>query len=486
MPFLKRFFLPFILVFATAFMASAQQSKQQNVLTRKYSPAQLREDATIMKNVLLAMHPVIGIYRPREFYVQLFDSYINSLNDSMTEKQFRIRTKIILDELKCGHTEAISTKEYIKESDKQKYPFSPYFFIPIENKLFMLASVNRKKDTLIRRGEEIVRINGVRADTMLTVCRKMVTTDGFNKTGKNHYLKLLFNSYYPALFGRADTFFVESKAGNELKRVKYPAIRVKSVPPIPITPKDDSLFTIYKRAGMRYRFINEDKRTMLLKITSFSRKRFRTSYKRVFRKLEKNGSENLVIDLRYNGGGSLENSYRLLSYLIEEPATQTLKTGIKKYPYKKYTSGNAWFKLMKLGFRLISKKKTVNDTDNFIYTIKPNKKHHYKGKVYVLINGGSFSASCLVAAYLKHNNRAVFIGEETSGALEGCNAGITPYYKLPNTKIKIRVPAFRIQHDVVNTNTGRGIMPDHNIVYTIDDILKRRDLELEKVKQLTK
>ena len=33
------------------------------------------------------------------------------------------------------------------------------------------------------------------------------------------------------------------------------------------------------------------------------------------------------------------------------------------------------------------------------------------------MNGGSFSASILVAAYLKNNNRAEFIGEETGGTI---------------------------------------------------------------------
>jgi C-terminal processing protease CtpA/Prc len=89
-----------------------------------------------------------------------------------------------------------------------------------------------------------------------------------------------------------------------------------------------------------------------------------------------------------------------------------------------------------------------------------------------------------VGAYLKFKQRAVFIGEETGGAIEGCNAGITPYYKLPNTKIKVRIPAFRIINDVSPQITGRGILPDYPITYSIKDILARRDLELIKVKEL--
>lgn len=483
MSFFARFFLPAILVFVNLLPVSGQKPSQ-NILVRKYSPVQLREDATVMKNVILAMHPVIGIYRPRKFYEGLFDTYIQSIKDSMTEKQFRIKTKIILDDLHCGHTEAASSREYIKALDKQTYAYSPYFFIPLNNKLYMLASVNRKKDTLIKSGTEITRINGVSVDTILTVCEKMITTDGFNTTGKEHYIKLLFNSYYPALFGRPDSFTVEYKTSEKIKKVRYAAVKLKNIPPVPLTKNEDSLFTIYKRARMKYRFLDAGKKTMQLKITSFSRRRIKSSYRKIFKKLEKNNTENLVIDLRNNGGGSLENSYRLLSYLVNEKEPQTLKTGIRNYPYRKYTSGNIWFKTMKLAFRIIGKKATVNDTDYFTYKIKPRKHHHFDKKVYVLINGGSFSASCLVSAYLKYNGRATFVGEETSGAMEGCNAGITPYYKLPNTKIKIRMPAFRIQHDVCPQITGHGIMPDYEIKYSIRDVLARKDLEIEKIKEL--
>jgi hypothetical protein len=482
MPFLKRFFL--LLFCLLSFKSAYSQNTKENVLTRKYAPSALKEDAVILKNVILKMHPVIGIYRPRDYYVDLFDSFINSLNDSLTEKEFRIKTKILLDELHCGHTEALSSREYLKASNREKPGFSPYVFMPLNNKLYVLASVNRKKDTLLKRGTEITRLNGIPTDSMLRVCGKLITTDGFNATGKEHYLKIGFNSYYPSLFGRADTFEVEYKKGDSVKLLRYPPVKIQNIPSIPLGPKDDSLFIVYKRARIKHRFLDSANKTMLVRVHSFSRRKFKKAYRRIFRKLDKNNSENLIIDLRYNGGGSLENSYRLLSYMLDKPQEQTLWTGIKKYPFKNYTRGNIWFRSMRLGFRLIAKKRTVNDTDHFTYTIRPRKKHHYNNKVYVLINGGSFSASCLVAAYLKNNGKATFVGDETSGAAEGCNAGITPYYKLPNTNVRIRVPAFRIVHDVTPAITGRGIIPDYKVEYGIMDILYRRDLELEKVKAL--
>jgi hypothetical protein len=483
MPFLSRFCI-FFVALSFHFFQGNSQTRTVTALNRKFSPQQLQEDATVMKNAIMKIHPVIGIYRPREFYEGLFDAFIRSLKDSMTEKQFRIRIKMITDELHCGHTEAISSKEYLREYDKQKFGFSPYVFLPLDNKVYMLATVNRKKDTIIKRGYEIKKINGVPVDTMLTVCKKIISTDGFNQTGKDHYVKFGFNSYYPALFGRPDTFRVEYKVADTLKILRYPVIRLKTMPSVPISPREDSTFILYRRAAIKHRFIDEEKKTMHLRIHSFSRNRYKKAYRRIFRKMKKNKTENLIVDLRYNGGGSLENAYGLLRYILDKKEVQTLTTGIKSYPDRKYVRGNVWFKLMRFGFGIIAKHTVKNDTDYFRYTIKPRKKNHFNGKIFVLINGGSFSASCLVSAYIKSTGRAVFIGEETSGAAEGCNAGITPYYKLPNTHLKIRIPVFRVIHDVSPEITGRGIMPDYPITYKIDDVVKRKDLDLEKVKEL--
>lgn len=482
-------YLRLVFLWLTAFIfmmntALYSQKSKVNVLQRKYSPAQLKEDALVMKNAVLKVHPVIGIYRSRDYYEKMFDLFISSLRDSLTEKQFRIRTKMILDELKCGHTEAVSSKEYIRAFDKEKVAYSPYVFLPLNEKVYVLAGVSKKRDTLLKRGEVVRTINGMNADTMVMVCKKIISTDGFNQTGKDNYLKLGFNSYFPALFGRPDTFSVECETVNGIRKVKYPTIKTAHYPSMPISPKEDSDFVMCKRASMKYKFVDKDKKTMHLKIYAFSRKRYTKAYRRIFRKIEEAGTENLIIDLRYNGGGSLENTYKLLSYLMDKETTQTLWTGIRSYPDKKYVKGNVFFKLMRLGFSVIATKKTIHDTDHYVYHIRPGKKHHFNGKTYVLINGGSFSASAMLAAYLKANGRSVFIGEETSGALEGCNAGITPYYKLPNTNIKIRIPAFRIVHDVSPAITGRGIFPDFPITYTIEDVLKRRDLELNKAKEL--
>ena len=111
MPFLKELSFIIFSVFFLRLPVLSQQEKQ-SPLNVKYAPAQLKADAEILKNVTLAMHPAIGIYNTRSHYENQFNNFISELNDSLTEKQFRIRTKLLIDDIHCGHTEAILSKAY--------------------------------------------------------------------------------------------------------------------------------------------------------------------------------------------------------------------------------------------------------------------------------------------------------------------------------------------------------------------------------------
>lgn len=483
-----RFLRSLLLYIFTGLAFSQYISAQagQSLLIKRYAPSELKADASILRNVVLKMHPAIGIYKQKEYYGSLFDEFINSLNDSLTEKEFRIRVKLIMNELRCGHTEVIYSRRFYKEVSKVKWNYSPYIFMPIKDKCYSIANLNRKKDSVLRKGTEIIRINGIEVDSILHFSKQFVSSDGYNQSAKDHYVQLGFNSYLLGLFSRPDTFVVEYISGNELKTHHYAAFKTKTLPLLPIAPKADTLLIHKKRTGISYRFLDENKKTFFLKIEKFSHTGFKRMYKKIFKRCRKNGCENLVIDLRNNGGGSLANSYKLLTYLLDSNATQTLRTTIKNYPYKKYTRGNLAFKFTRMIYGVIGEKVSKHDTDNYIYTLIPNKKYHYNKKLIVLINGGSFSASSLVAAYLKGNPRVIFIGEETGGAIEGCNAGVTPYYTLPNTKLRVRIPAFRVMNDVQKNLSGHGVYPDLKTEYNLQDIFLKKDLEVLKVKELLK
>lgn len=474
----------FIIFFVSLAFFVAAQTKQAPIFTQQFDTSQLKQDIRLLKKVIIKMHPVVGVYQPKIYFDSLFNQLELDITKPLTTKEFYISLRNAIDGFQCGHTEIAPSKTYTKAMLKRKVNYSPYFFVPVNNKVYNIASLSKSKDTILKKGDEIISINGISTQSLIFVCKKMFTVDGFNTSGKNYMLQTSFNAFYPSLTIRPDTFRVEFKRGNApVKEVKYKSISLANIPELPIKPKQDSTLISYKKAAIKYRFYNDNK-ICYLKLTRFSHQKFKKAYRKIFKQIENHKTEKMILDLRDNGGGSLANCYRLISYFNDTALNQTLYTKIKNYPEKKHTRGNFAFKFTRFFFKVVGNHRHKGDTDFYTISIKPNKKHHYKGKLIVLINGASFSASCLTAAYLKYRNRASFIGQETSGALEGCNAGVTPYYTLPNTKLRVRVPAFRIQHDVSPKPLGRGIIPDIEINYSFNDLVERKDLELAKALEL--
>jgi hypothetical protein len=236
----------------------------------------------------------------------------------------------------------------------------------------------------------ISKINDIYVDSIIRFSKQFVSSDGYNQTAKMHYVQLGFNSYLMGLFSRPDTFSVEYKLGQEYKIYRYAALKTKALPLLPIAPPADSTLVVKKRVGISYRFLDKKKKSFYLKVDKFSHTGFKRQYKKCFKACQLNECENLIIDLRNNGGGSLSNSYHLLSYLIDSAATQTLQTSIKNYPLRKYTRGNLGFKFTRMMYAIIGKKVSTKDTDNYIYTIKPNTKYQYTKKIIVLIKFDAF------------------------------------------------------------------------------------------------
>jgi C-terminal processing protease CtpA/Prc len=98
-----------------------------------------------------------------------------------------------------------------------------------------------------------------------------------------------------------------------------------------------------------------------------------------------------------------------------------------------------------------------------------------------LINGGSFSASCILSSNLKGSGRALFVGEETGGAFNGTVAGIMPVVTLPESKLNLRLGLALIQPHYKTEIVGRGIFPDVSIKPTLQDRINGNDPELNWV-----
>ncbi|HEY4334631.1 MAG TPA: S41 family peptidase, partial [Puia sp.] len=98
-------------------------------------------------------------------------------------------------------------------------------------------------------------------------------------------------------------------------------------------------------------------------------------------KLKKENIGGLILDLRYNGGGSMDEAVQLSGLFIDAgPVGQVISRDAKVYTLKDITRGTVW-----------------------------------AGPLLVLVNGSSASASEMVAGTLQDYNRALIVGSPTYG-----------------------------------------------------------------------
>ncbi|RYE16834.1 MAG: hypothetical protein EOP51_25090 [Sphingobacteriales bacterium] len=99
----------------------------------------------------------------------------------------------------------------------------------------------------------------------------------------------------------------------------------------------------------------------------------------------------------------------------------------------------------------------------------------FKGKLFVLTDGYTFSTAADAAAVIRQLTTAVFIGEETGGGAEGNTSGIFLQVKLPNSGLSINIPACCYWNAVTVRKKNRGVLPDHPLINAVDDILNSND-----------
>nr|WP_238934940.1 S41 family peptidase [Aurantibacter crassamenti] len=244
-----------------------------------------------------------------------------------------------------------------------------------------------------------------------------------------------------------------------------------------------------------FEFIGENNSVAYLKIRAFGDGNQRKFYRETFAKIDSAKSANLIIDIRDNGGGSIDEIENLYAYLALKPFNFVNDAeALTKTPATKATTSLEYSGFIDATIRLFSipglliydlfhvKKKGEKRYYKLSNSkLKKPKENNFNGKIYVLINGYSFSASSILSTNLQATNRAIFVGEETGGGYNGTVAGQSKYVTLPNSKVRMKFGLLHIESPFHTDPIGYGIKPDVQIIPTQKDRLQKRDPELEWV-----
>lgn len=497
----KRNYWSWVVVIPILFLLACGGAKPAFFPYQNYSPQQLQRDFQIYQETLEEAHPGLYWYTSKDSMDAYFQWGKERLKDSLNEPEFRRILAYITSKINCGHTAIRSSKQFLKFQDTVRISrIFPLSFKIWQDTAVILANLNRRDSTL-KRGIVVTSINQRSMNSIVDSFFNFIGTDGYNLTHKYQSIsnRGSFGSLYSALYGFPLFYTIGylDSTGQQLYSTIRPFVPVvdtgiRRPPSLPISrvPQPSKKERKNMRRNM-VRLLKMDtvNHTAMMDLNSFSRgfglKKF---IRKSFKALRKNEITHLIIDVRNNSGGSPNNSTLISQYLSDHPFKigDSLYAITKHKKHKKYIKGDYWNRVFMTFFT--KKKRDGNYHLGYFerHYFKPIKKNHFNGQSYILISGNSFSATTLFTGALINQDNVTVIGEETGGGAYGNTAWQIPTLTLPETKVRLNLPLYRLVIDAQYPKTGRGIYPEISVPTTTASIRERKDPVLEKTLALIK
>ena len=270
---------------------SCASSKNYNP-QKKYPAQQLQKDYTLLRNILEQKHPSLYWYTPKDSMDMYFDTYYNTIKDSMTEQQFGWKVIAPLTEkIRCGHTSFGMSKAYNKWVAENKLPSFPLFLKCWNDTMVVTANLNRK-DSVLKRGTLITSINGVKNAALTKTMFEYLTEDGY--ANNVNYIRLSgnFPYYHRNIFGVSknyDITYIDSTGVEQ--RITVPVFdlskdssrKTKTGRPVKKIKKDKKESRQKKLLEHRSLAIDTVNSAAIITLNTFSAGGLRKFYRQTFR-----------------------------------------------------------------------------------------------------------------------------------------------------------------------------------------------------------
>jgi hypothetical protein len=461
---------------AAAQPPSAESKKLANHVAastvKRVPPEKLREDFGILRGALEEGHPGIYRYTPKAELDKRFDQAERALDRPMNVYEFYRVVAPAVAELKCGHTFVRVNPDL----DKGK-PVLPLVVRVLDAKLYVLRDLSDAKVTLA--GKEVREINGVAADRIIAVMLAAMPGDADVQTSRLRRAGDNFANNLIDLLGLECPYRVTYRDGKQGGTTSKDLDGVDAKRLQQQRPVDSATLTFF-----------DDGKIADLKINRFggtaNKKDLRGFIRDSFAAIAKEKSTSLILDLRDNGGGADDLGKLLLSFLIDEPFQyyDDLVLNALEFRFRKYSPQLRALPADLLERQSSGKYRMVKHPN---WGLQQPGKPNFAGKVYILINGNSFSTTSEFLSHVHARKRATFIGEESGGGYYGNTSGPRAMLVLPNTKLQAYIPLMTYYMAVrKDKSASHGVVPDHPMSYTIDELLAGKDKELELALQLAR
>ena len=418
---------------------------------RALSPEQVREDLTFLRERLEALHPALYVYESEEEMHRVFTEALASVDGPQTLLEFERRVAPVIAKVHCVHTRLLPTAEQAQVYQDHT-ALIPLDLRWISDKLYVLQDL--RSVPVLEPGTEICSINQRSAAEVVEELLATFAADGHNRTGKVQELNRDFGHFYAARIGNPGRFEV---------RYREPGAAVEEVAVLTAVRPWERAPRRVDRGPPRPTVsssIDADRDLAVLTVRSFIFDRDQhqgQAFDRFFADLANTTVRHLILDLRGNGGGEPEFGVHLLSYLAD-----------RRFTYLNYDPATmSTEKALGLGVFFVPKSPAKN---------------RFAGKVYVLVDGLCASTTGHFCSLVRFHGWGTFVGEET-GATFTCNDNST-VVTLPHSRFRVNIARETFEAAVTGLERGRGILPDHEVHASVDDVLAGRDTVMEFTRRL--
>ncbi len=426
---------------------------QADYQPQKNAPDKLRNDFLLLRDTLQKVHPALYRYKNKEDIDRIFDSCLAMIRDSMAVTDFYALTSFAIASIEDGHTNCRLPGQVMRDFVNSKKLF-PALVMFIQNKAFIFCC--RQKEEL--KGAELLSIDHHAMDGIIQNLFNYISSDGGIPSRKNWDLAENFPILYNILYGDKSSFSITYKTkSGDIKTVTLQADLIKNVTCGNPFPKPVKYLQLqYLPDGITLLTI----KTFFNGYLEQSGENFKTFLDSAFQDMNQKQVKKLLIDVRGNPGGHDSNGVLLYSFLAQKP-------------FQYFVSESTVNEIV-----------TEQDPGHPNLGIKQPREHPFKGKVYFLMDGRSFSTTADFCAVAKRNKRGLFFGEETGGGYYGNTSGSEIEVVLPNTQLHCRIPKVKYVSTTEEPVTSwKGVIPDVLVYITIDDLVNHQDGQLHDVLQ---
>jgi len=463
--------------------------------------AQLLEDFGILTTVTVELSPNLND-PDKQIITTFFNERSEDLKgNSMTAIDFfkflmNTKSKSNISTKSDEHSSLSLSNEVLKQLLSEKSVLFPVPIVIINHQVIV-----NSEQTPIPFGSIIHEIN---QEPVSAILNKLTGNRNSNSTFTLHNIEKSFDLLYLIQYSVPKTFQISYKEPNDsiTKTIQLDPIDIQtreSLHKENVYPLNKE--TLNKTINTSY---FKEMNSYYIQLNSFKWRdndvkneyeTFDEMFSNIFKDIKKQNPKNLIVDLRYNMGGNMYIPGLFYSYLAKEDFNEDmiLKVPDFELPFKEHIVAieNRPVTKEKIETFLVEfKKPFVKNNDHYEVAIVKNKIHKpssksYKGTVYLLIGGRTFSAATYFTALFKNNKRGILVGEQIGGSHNNITAGQQVKYALPNSKIEVSMPlgVFEFSKDIQTNVPEHKIAPDFEVSNELkyQYFLEKKDWDLREV-----